>query len=74
MAVGKFAFDEEAYAKILPIAAAEYRKFLNNGFGGRFIGFGSKRFNPGDVSGKEGEDWNPTIPDRERTSERNGGR
>ena len=29
VAVGKFAYDEEAYAKLLPIAAAEYRMFLN---------------------------------------------
>ena len=29
VAVGKFAFDEETYAKLLPIAAAEYRGFLN---------------------------------------------
>jgi len=29
VAVGKFAFDEETYAKMLPIAAAEYRNFLN---------------------------------------------
>lgn len=27
--VGKFAFDEATYAKLLPIAAAEYRMFLN---------------------------------------------
>jgi|SRR5690349_10922753 len=29
VAVGKFAFDEETYAKLLPVAAAEYRMFLN---------------------------------------------
>src|SRR5205823_4471239 len=29
MAVGKFAYDEETYAKLLPIAAAEYRMFLS---------------------------------------------
>ena len=29
VAVGKFAFDEETYSKLLPIAAAEYRMFLN---------------------------------------------
>jgi len=29
VAVGKFAYDEETYAKLLPIAAAEYRLFLN---------------------------------------------
>jgi len=29
VAVGKFAFDEETYTKLLPIAAAEYRMFLN---------------------------------------------
>lgn len=28
IAVGKFAYDEETYAKLLPIAAAEYRMFL----------------------------------------------
>jgi hypothetical protein len=29
VAVGEHAFDQEAYAKILPIAQAEYRMFLN---------------------------------------------
>ena len=29
VSVGKFAFDEETYAKLLPIAVAEYRMFLN---------------------------------------------
>ena len=29
VAVGKLAYDEETYAKLLPIAAAEYRNFLN---------------------------------------------
>jgi len=29
VAVGKFAFDEETYARILPIAVGEYRNFLN---------------------------------------------
>lgn len=29
VAVGKFAYDEETYAKLLPIATAEYRMFLN---------------------------------------------
>jgi hypothetical protein len=29
VAVGRLAFDEETYAKLLPIAAAEYRSFLN---------------------------------------------
>lgn len=29
VAVGKFAYDEENYAKLLPIAVAEYRMFLN---------------------------------------------
>lgn len=29
IAVGKFAYDDETYAKLLPIAAAEYRTFLN---------------------------------------------
>lgn len=29
VAVGKHAFDEEAYAKLLPITAAEYKMFLN---------------------------------------------
>lgn len=29
VAVGKFAYDDETYAKLLPIAAAEYRMFLN---------------------------------------------
>lgn len=29
VAVGKFAYDEETYAKLLPVAAAEYRLFLS---------------------------------------------
>lgn len=29
IAVGKYAYDEETYAKLLPIAAAEYKMFLN---------------------------------------------
>jgi D-serine deaminase-like pyridoxal phosphate-dependent protein len=29
VAVGKFAYDEETYANLLPIAVAEYRNFLN---------------------------------------------
>jgi hypothetical protein len=29
IAVGKFAYDEETYAKLLPIAAAEYKMFLS---------------------------------------------
>ena len=29
VAVGKFAYDDETYTKLLPIAAAEYRMFLN---------------------------------------------
>lgn len=29
VAVGKFAYDDETYVKLLPIAAAEYRMFLN---------------------------------------------
>lgn len=29
VAVGKLAFDEETYAKLLPVTAAEYRMFLN---------------------------------------------
>jgi len=29
VAVGRFAFDEETYTRLLPIAAAEYRMFLN---------------------------------------------
>jgi len=29
VAVGKSAYDEETYAKLLPVAAAEYRNFLN---------------------------------------------
>ena len=29
VAVAKFAYDEETYAKLLPITAAEYRMFLN---------------------------------------------
>jgi hypothetical protein len=29
VAVGKYAYDEETYAKLLPIAAAEYKMFLN---------------------------------------------
>ena len=28
-AVGKYAFDDETYAKLLPVAAAEYRLFLS---------------------------------------------
>jgi len=30
VAVGEYAFDEETYAKILPVAVAEYKMFLNN--------------------------------------------
>jgi hypothetical protein len=29
VAVGKFAYNEETYAKLLPVAEAEYRMFLN---------------------------------------------
>ncbi|MBX3678493.1 MAG: hypothetical protein KF853_15875 [Rhodocyclaceae bacterium] len=43
------------------------------GIGGRFIGFGSKAFGHDDVSG-EGDDWNPSVPERKRNQEKKRGR
>ena len=44
------------------------------GIGGRFIGFGSNRFKPDEVSSEDGDDWNPSVPERERLAKKNRGR
>jgi hypothetical protein len=44
------------------------------GIGGRFIGFGSRRFKHDEASGDHAEDWNPSVPERQRKAEKDGGR
>jgi hypothetical protein len=42
----------------------------HRGRGGRFIGFGSGKFNY-DPGSERGEDWNPSVPERQRAEREN---
>jgi hypothetical protein len=52
-------------------ADPKLRATMNHyGIGGRFIGFGSGRFKPDEVSSDDGEDWNPSVPERQKFAEK----